>query len=276
MFTIGEFSRLAHFPVKTLRYYDEIGLFQPAQTDSFTGYRYYAFGQLTRLNRILALKGLGFSLSQIRELLGDTLTLDELRGMLRLRQAQLAQQITDVNSQLVQVEIRLRQIEQENIPMADILVKNVPSMTIAGAREVVVSTPAQMRERCMALNHRAVQFIQAEKLSTDWVSLALYYDNQNGIDVEMAYAVQAAESDSSPDSAAQVHTLSDSTVAYAVYQGSYDDFGAVGRLHGAIHEWAVANGYRLTGASREWYLQPPQKPDDPQGVMEIHYPVEKI
>lgn len=275
MFRIGEFSRLAQMPVKTLRYYDEIGLLQPAQTDSFTGYRYYTFGQLARLNRILALKGLGFSLGQIQDVLDSTLTVDELRGMLRLRQAQLERQIADANSQLVQVEIRLRQIEQEYTPMADILVKNVPAITVAGAREVV-PTPAEMRERCLALNNHAAQFIQREKLSTDWVSLALYYDNQNGIHVEMAYAVQAAKPNTSPDGLTQVHTLPASTMAYAVYQGSYDDFGAVGRLHGAIHEWAAANGYRLTGASREWYLQPPQTPDDPHGVMEIQYPVEKI
>jgi len=54
MLRIGEFSKISRDSVKTLRYYDEIGLLKPAQIDRFTGYRYYTLSQLSRLNRILA------------------------------------------------------------------------------------------------------------------------------------------------------------------------------------------------------------------------------
>ena len=49
MFKIGDFSNLTRVPVRTLHYYDEIGLFKPQQVDPFTGYRYYSFEQLPRL-----------------------------------------------------------------------------------------------------------------------------------------------------------------------------------------------------------------------------------
>ena len=62
MFKIGEFSKLSQVTVKTLRYYDEIGLLKPAEVDRFTSYRYYSARQLPRLHRILALKDLGLSL----------------------------------------------------------------------------------------------------------------------------------------------------------------------------------------------------------------------
>ena len=62
MFKIGEFSKFSQVPVKTLRYYDQIGLFEPAKVDRFTGYRYYSASQLPRLHRILAMKDLGLSL----------------------------------------------------------------------------------------------------------------------------------------------------------------------------------------------------------------------
>ncbi len=55
MLKIGEFSRLAEVSVKTLRYYDDLGLLQPNWVDRYTGYRYYTLQQLPRLNRILAL-----------------------------------------------------------------------------------------------------------------------------------------------------------------------------------------------------------------------------
>ena len=80
MLKIGDFSKLAQVSVKTLRYYGQLGLLKPAWTDRFTSYRYYALDQLPRLNRILALKDLGFSLEQIRRLLRDDLSAAELRA----------------------------------------------------------------------------------------------------------------------------------------------------------------------------------------------------
>ena len=62
MIRIGDFSKLSRVSVKTLRYYDEMGLLKPLYVDRFTGYRFYEYHQLLRLNRILALKDLGFSL----------------------------------------------------------------------------------------------------------------------------------------------------------------------------------------------------------------------
>ena len=46
MLKIGEFSRLSQVTVKTLRYYDEIGLLKPSEIDRFTDYRYYSLDQL--------------------------------------------------------------------------------------------------------------------------------------------------------------------------------------------------------------------------------------
>jgi hypothetical protein len=65
MMKIGDFSKLSRVSIKTLRYYDEMGLLKPISIDGSTGYRSYAASQLPRLNRILALKDLGFSLQQI-------------------------------------------------------------------------------------------------------------------------------------------------------------------------------------------------------------------
>ncbi len=74
MIKIGEFSKLVQVPVATLRYYDQVGLLKPIEVDRFTGYRYYSASQLPRLHRILALKGLGFSLEQIGAVLAEGLT----------------------------------------------------------------------------------------------------------------------------------------------------------------------------------------------------------
>src|ERR1700694_3877511 len=104
MFKIGDFSKLSMVSVKALRYYDELGLLRPERVDEFTGYRYYAAGQLTRLNRILVLKDLGLSLQQIALLLDQELSADQIRGMLRLKQSELRQQIDDGRARLARVD----------------------------------------------------------------------------------------------------------------------------------------------------------------------------
>ncbi len=42
MFRIGEFSKLTQVSVRMLRYYDEMGLLKPSETDKFTNYRLYS------------------------------------------------------------------------------------------------------------------------------------------------------------------------------------------------------------------------------------------
>ena len=68
MYKIGEFSLLNKVTIKTLRYYDEIGLFKPKLVDRFTGYRYYDDTQQDEFNKIVKYKNLGFSLEDIIKL----------------------------------------------------------------------------------------------------------------------------------------------------------------------------------------------------------------
>ena len=89
MIRIGDFSKLSRVSIKALRLYDEMGLLKPVEVDRFTGYRYYEFDQLPRLYRILALKDLGFSLEAISRLLEGEVSVEQMRGMLKLRQAEI-------------------------------------------------------------------------------------------------------------------------------------------------------------------------------------------
>lgn len=61
MLNIGDFARHGRVSVRMLRHYDAIGLLTPARVDPHSGYRSYQVGQLAQLNRIVALKELGFT-----------------------------------------------------------------------------------------------------------------------------------------------------------------------------------------------------------------------
>jgi DNA-binding transcriptional MerR regulator len=144
MIRIGDFSKLSRVSVKTLRFYDEMGLLKPVEVDRFTGYRYYEFNQLPRLYRILALKDLGFSLEEIGHLLEGELSTEQMRGMLKLRQAEIRQRMDEESERLERVEPWLRQIEQEDsMSTYDVVIKKIEPLKVASVRGVVPTPPDQ-------------------------------------------------------------------------------------------------------------------------------------
>jgi DNA-binding transcriptional MerR regulator/effector-binding domain-containing protein len=94
---IGAFSRLTHLSVKTLRYYHEIGLLEPAVVDPFSGYRYYRTGQAETAQLIRRFRDLEMPVADVKAVLAapdqasrDRILaghLDRLRQQLRQTEA---------------------------------------------------------------------------------------------------------------------------------------------------------------------------------------------
>src|SRR5689334_21541853 len=99
---------------------------------------------MPRLNRILALKDLGFSLEQIEQVLSGDLSLEQLRGMLKLKHAEVEQHVSDEQSRLARISARLRQIElEDSMPNYEVILKTVTPMVIA-SRTVTIPTNDQV------------------------------------------------------------------------------------------------------------------------------------
>jgi DNA-binding transcriptional MerR regulator len=138
MFKISEFSRFTRVSVKMLRHYDELGLLKPASIDPYTGYRYYSSDQLPRLNRVIALKDLGFSLEQIGKLLAEDVSPQEIRGMFRQRRLEIEEQLKAEQARLTLVENRLRVLEQNpRHPQYDVIIRQVGPQLVASIRQTV-------------------------------------------------------------------------------------------------------------------------------------------
>ncbi len=138
MLKIGDFSRLSQVSVKTLRYYDEVALLKPTQVDEVSGYRYYSVAQLRQLHRILALRDLGFSLDQIGYVLEADLSIEELRGMLRLRRAEQQQRLLKEQERLDRVGALLQLIHQENTVNTDaVITKDTAAQRFASIRKTI-------------------------------------------------------------------------------------------------------------------------------------------
>ncbi len=137
MYSIGEYARIAQVSKRLLRYYDEIGLFQPVKIDRESGHRYYSASQLPELNRILALKDLGISLNQIRRFVRDNISPTEIQGMLSLKKAELEQQVLSELQRIRTIESRLKQIQNRDSLVRDVIVKQVPQQRFVSARKVL-------------------------------------------------------------------------------------------------------------------------------------------
>ena len=118
--------------------------------DRYSGYRYYELQQLPRLNRLLALREMGFPLVQIERLLREDLSSGELQRLMQLRQAEITQQVAAEQARPARVGARLRQIELEGRqPRDEVLVKPVQPRQVAGIRDrspsIVTSGPMELR-----------------------------------------------------------------------------------------------------------------------------------
>lgn len=129
MLRISEFAKLSQVSIKTLRYYDEIGLFQPKQVDTSSGYRLYTIEQLPRIHRIMALKELGLSLEQVNDLLQEDIESAEMRAMLKLKKTEISQLVREESRRLDRIEFHLQMLEAEqNFPKLDVVMKRLEPM----------------------------------------------------------------------------------------------------------------------------------------------------
>jgi DNA-binding transcriptional MerR regulator/predicted transcriptional regulator YdeE len=273
MLKIGEFSKLAQVSVKTLRYYDELGLLRPDWVDRYTGYRYYSLGQLPRLNRLLALKELGFSLVQIARLLKDDLPTGELQRLMKLRQAELEQQVQAEQARLARVAARLRQIEQEGRqPRHEVVLKQVRPRLVAGIRDTI-SEPRDIA----GLLDELRSFLKGRGAATDPAAagLAVYYDAEyldRGTDVEVAVPVEGRPRGSARVAVHELPAIA--SAACVIHQGSPDRLALAYR---DLAAWTQANGYRAAGPNREIFLQGFAPGLEPSSyVTELQLPVQLV
>ena len=98
---IKEFAAFTGVSVRTLHYYDEIGLLEPAYVDRDNGYRYYNEDSLLRMQEILFYRELDFSLKSIKEILSHpnynkTNALQDQKKLLTLKKERLERLITAI------------------------------------------------------------------------------------------------------------------------------------------------------------------------------------
>ena len=275
MLSIGDFAQLAQVSPRTLRHYGELGILEPAHVNPATGYRYYELRQLADLRRVLALRDLGIGLEQIRDLLGadDGVSIDQLRGMLRLRQAETSASIDEQQHRLRRVAAQLAALERGDVMRTiDIAVKVTDPVRVAQTTGVAPgygyhNVHPVFDERLPVVWRRVVACGVEPGIcvaSFDWA------DDDGRIVVHLGFDIGDQPLDD--DGEVRVVELPPVEVASAIHLGSLDDFSATFE---AVVRWIDASGYRIAGRSRElyrvWDLEDPAK-----HVTELQLPIARV
>ncbi|WP_392672031.1 MerR family transcriptional regulator [Streptomyces sp. LN785] len=272
MFTIGDFARYGRVSARMLRHYDAIGLLTPDRTDPATGYRFYGAAQLARLNRVIALKDLGFTLQQVRAVLDEQVGPEELRGMLRLRHAELAAAMAEAAARLAQVEARLRSIESEgHMPTDEVVIKNVPAVRVAELTGTAASyQPQDITPVIGPLYDRLFPLLDAAGVRPTGPGIARYEDAPDGAGTIVVHAGVTVSAPVGPvgDTGVTVVELPAFEAATIVHRGSMD---GVLVTEQTLARWLDTQGYRSLGYTREINLECPE--DRADWVTELQEPV---
>ena len=271
MYSIGEYSRIAQVSKRLLRYYDEIGLFQPIKVDFLSGHRYYSASQLPALNRILALKELGLSLDQIRRFIKDDISLEEIQGMLLMKKASLEQQVLDELKRIRTIESRLKQIKDRDTHVRDVVVKQVPQQRLIGIRKVLPNADSGDDFFWSVMN----ALPGGNDATYGAMTIVLHGDGveSDRTDVELGRLLH--KTDHAPLTTYDGLILATRSLPPATMATFVPPTSSCAKLLGynAIGEWLEANHYAFAGPVRLVFLELPKQPGDSDFVMEIQFPI---
>ncbi|MST35229.1 MerR family transcriptional regulator [Acidimicrobiaceae bacterium USS-CC1] len=271
MLTIGDFARLGQVSPRMLRHYDEIDLLRPDRVDPVTGYRLYDVRQLGRLHRIVALRDMGFGLEQIAQVLSEEVSVDELRGMLRLRRAQIARTVEEEQGRLRRVEAHLRALEwSDTVELQDVVVKQTVPVRVARATATGLSH-ADIGAAFGRLLPRVLAHLEAAGVAPG-LSVGVYEDQGGSVpEGELVLHAGFAIGDRDLPDGDDVHVvdLPVVEVAAATYRGPNDGIVAAWE---ALVRWVDDSGYRLVGDCRELYHEWDDT-DPSRNVMELQQPI---
>ncbi|MGP3937736.1 MerR family transcriptional regulator [Nonomuraea sp. KM88] len=262
MLAIGEFSRLTHLSVRTLRRYHEAGLLEPATVDHATGYRYYSADQIPAAQVIHRLRELDVPLPDVQRILRSpdpgaraALVADHLR---RLE--------SELDRTRAAVASLRRLLRPEPAPL-DVELRAVPATTVAAIEDDVE------HEHVIAWYAGAAAELDALVAEPTGV-LGGLYDNslfESGHGHVLVYRPTPE-----PPRRGRVHpvTLPAVELATTTHVGDHDDIDVT---YGELGAWVVANALAVAGPVRERYLVGPRDRDDPATWRtEIGWPVFRV
>lgn len=243
MISIGQFSKICSVSVKTLRYYDKVGLLKPARVDEWTGYRYYHENQLKDMLTINRLKRYGFSLIEIKMFLSS--------GNKRALFLRLKEQAEIIRKEIGHREMLLKELNgvirnfERNGEIMNY--QSQYNVSVAKGKEISILS---LRQR-MSVNDFGRYYgelftkVARNGITTTGEVLAIYHDkewDENNSDVEVGIGI------SDKDKATRI--IPEGLCACTVHKGAYANLP---EAYASIVKWINENGYEIAAPPYEIY-----------------------
>lgn len=270
MLKIGDFSKLSRVSVRMLRYYDEIGLLKPAETDRFTDYRYYSEAQLPAVCRIQALRDMGFSLSEVRELLPVYHDRRLLADRLDVLREELARQRDALAERMLLLDTARERLRKEGPMNYDVTIRTLPERYAATVRMTIPRYEEEGQVWHVLLKETAhMDLIPADPCYCCVAFLDGEFKERD-VTVEAQKTVKGTYPDTEH---VKFRTLPAVTYAGCTFQGGYEQINDV---IAALAEWIEANGYAYDGPMFDIYhVSPHETQNSEEFVTEVCYPVRR-
>lgn len=243
-FSIGEMAKLHNTPIKTLRYYDEIGLFKPVEVNKHNGYRYYATEQFEQLNTINYLKFLGVPLKEIKEHL-ENRDIDGFLELLKEQKELTEKKIRELERIKFRFEKRIKEIEKATdiTELEVVTIKRIPKRKIISLRERICSEPKlelSLRKLENLSQKTASIFIGKVGLTVSIDNLKkMKFDEYNSIFILLEEEIS---------SVCLEEILQEAEYASIYYRGDHSDSP---KYYNMILEFLKRKGYEIIGDSVE-------------------------
>jgi len=268
MYRVGMFSKLGKVTIKTLHHYNEVGLLVPVHVDEENGYRYYTTDQLFRLNEIIALRQMGFSIPEISAIVdGHNIT-----GILMQRKAELESEVQNVTDRLFRINHYINEQKEGHSIKYQAVIKEIPSYTVYSARYTIPGYAA-LNEIMPALGEKVGKANPGLKCVEPGYCFNVYLDGEyrdTDINVEICEAVISRGKDGD---GIVFKDISAVTAVSVLHRGAYEKIGAA---YAYAVQWAEQNGYQIVDNVRESYIDGIWNKDNVDDwLTEIQVPVVK-
>ncbi|RKT79068.1 DNA-binding transcriptional MerR regulator [Terracoccus luteus] len=269
MLAIGEFSRMTHLSIRTLRRYHEAGLLEPQLVDPSSGYRYYDVDQIPTAQVIHRLRELDVPLADVRRILGSA---DPEQ-----RAALVTEHLGRLESELARTRaavVSLRRLLAPEPPPLQVELRREPAVTVAAVEDEVDEGDVEAwYAGAMAELDAALGAAGGPGAAGAGPAGGLY-DNElfeRGRGRMLLYRPVP-----DPPTRGRVHAVTLPAVELVVttHDGEHDGIDVT---YGELGAWVARNALIVAGPVRERYLVTPRDTDDRSAWRtEIGWPVFQV
>lgn len=256
-YRIGEFSKLAKVPVKTLRYYEEAGILIPSEVDRWNNYRYYDRSQIRDILLIREYRAIGLTIEEIKSVrTGDS----DIHAILERKKKEFGDRISRIDKMLERIEMKEYRCEIKSI-----------KEHIAAYRRGMIKTHADLPQFVFGFNEMCLKLNPGIKCDGDYCYVTYGNPEYQEKDIELTYW-QAVDRIGKSGGEIGFEKVPETKAVCVKHYGSYD---YLGEAYSFVLQEIESKGYKICGEPRECYIDGCwNKEKEEDYLTEIQFPIE--